>query len=80
MACLSSLGMLEAKGLGCMSSSLSFMVCSLLVMEVGSLPGVPVNFLYTQVHLSSNFSKNSVGSGMSLGVGANFGPSSRALV
>ena len=60
MACLSSLGMLEAKGLGCMFSSLSFMVCSLLVMEVGSLPGVPVNFLYTQVHLSSNFSKNSV--------------------
>ena len=45
IACLSSLGMLEAKDLGCMSANLSFVACRRPVMEAGSSPGVPVNFL-----------------------------------
>ena len=72
--------MFEPNVLGCRSVSFSFIESRWLCMAGGNPPLVLVSFPYAQEHLSSKLWKYSVGSGMSLGVGANFKPSCRALV
>ena len=79
MACLNSLEMFVGKRSGWMLLSLVCMSSSLCLTTEGNCPLLPEKVLYTLLHLLSKSSKNSVGSGTSLGVGANFRPNSRAL-
>ena len=80
MAVLTPLEILEPKEVGCKAASFSFIVSTLSCMAGGRwVLGPLVRVEKTRVQRSSNLSKNSVGSGMSFGVGANFKPNDRAV-